>query len=104
MTASNVRRKSKTSEADGGGTATVAASTGSTDASTEVVLVAEGGGGAVPKGSTLGRLKLDLNWAALYLRNVALMGATMCIGSEVGKSSKPKNNKILWMKTGWKRA
>ena len=54
MTVSNVRRMSKSFEANGGGTATaVASSTG--------VAVAEGVGGAVPEGSTLGRLELGLN-------------------------------------------
>ena len=28
------------------------------------------------------------------------MGAMICTGLDVGKSSKPKSNKILWMKTG----
>ena len=54
MTISHVRQMSKSSEANGGGTATaVASSTGLT--------VAEGVGGAVPEGSTLGRLDLGLN-------------------------------------------
>ena len=52
---------SKTFEADGGGTAAAATSTRSANASPEVVPVAEEGGGAVPEGSTLGRLELRLN-------------------------------------------
>ena len=50
----------KSFEVDGGGTA-AAASTGSADASLEVVPVAEEGRGAVPEGSTLGHLELGLN-------------------------------------------
>ena len=62
MTVSNVRRMSKSSEANGGGTAiAVASSTGLADVSSEVVPVAEGVGGAVPEGSTLERLDLGLN-------------------------------------------
>ena len=74
------------------------------DASPEVVPVAEGGRGAVPEGSTLGRLELGLNWAAFCLRKVAPMWATIWIDVEAGKSSNPKRNKIRWMKTGKKRA
>ena len=45
MTVSNVRRMSKSLEVDGGGTAAAAAvSTGSADASPELVPVEEGGG------------------------------------------------------------
>ena len=62
MTVSNIHRMSKSSEANGGGTATaVASSTGLADVSSEVVPVTEGVGGAVPEGSTLGRLELGLN-------------------------------------------
>ena len=61
MTVSNVRRMSKTSEAYGGGIAAATASIGSVDALLEVIPIAEEGGGAVPEGSTLGRLELDLN-------------------------------------------
>ena len=50
---SNVRRMSKSSEIDGGGTAAA------TNASLEVVLVEEEGG-AVPDGSTRGHLELSL--------------------------------------------
>ena len=62
MTVSNVRRMSKSFEANGGGTATTVASlTGLADVSSEVVPVAERVGGAVPEGSTLERLDLGLN-------------------------------------------
>ena len=61
MTVSNVRRMSKSSEVNGGGTAATVASTGSVDASPEEVPVVEEGGGAVPEGSTLGHLELGLN-------------------------------------------
>ena len=61
MTVFNVQRMSKSSEVDGGGTAAPTAPTGSTNASPKVVPVEEGGGGAVPEGSTLGRLELSLS-------------------------------------------
>ena len=62
MTVSNVRRMSKSSEIDGGGTAATTSSfIGLVNASLEVVPVVEEGGGAVPEGSTLGRLELGLN-------------------------------------------
>ena len=32
------------------------------------------------------------------------MGAITWTGSPVGKSTRPRNNKILWMKIGWIRA
>ena len=60
MTVFNVQRMSKSSEVKGGGTATTVARTRSIDASPEVVPVEEGGG-AVPEGSTLGRLELSLS-------------------------------------------
>ena len=103
MTVSKVWRMSKSFEVDGKGILAAVAPTGSVDALPEVVPIEEGGG-AVPKGLTQGHLKLSLIWAALCLRKVAPMGEIMCTSSEVGKSSKPKNNKILWMKTRWKRA
>ena len=59
MTVSNVRRMSKSSEVDGGGTGTAVAPTGSIDASLEVVPIEEGGG-VVPEGSTQGHLELSL--------------------------------------------
>ena len=101
MIVSNVRRMSKSSKVEDGGTTPTAAPTGSTDASPEVVPIE--GGGVVPEGSTQRHLEFSLIWAALYLRQVVPMGAIMCTGSEAGKSSKPKNKKNLWMKTGWKR-
>ena len=59
MTVSNVRRMSKSSEVDGGGTGTAVAPTGSIGASLEVVPIEEGGG-VVLKGSTQGHLELSL--------------------------------------------
>ena len=59
MIVSNVRRMSKSSEVDGGGTGTAVAPTGSIDASLEVVPIEEGGG-VVPEGSTQGHLELSL--------------------------------------------
>ena len=56
MTISNIQRMSESFEVEGGGTAVVVAR--STDASAEVSLVEEGGGGATLEDSTLGRLEL----------------------------------------------
>ena len=53
MTVSNVRRMSKSSEVDGGGTTATTVATGSADALPEVVPIEEGGG-AVPKGQLKG--------------------------------------------------
>ena len=85
---------SKSSEVNGGGTTATTPPTRSADASPKVVPVEEGGG-AVLEGSTRGHLELSLIWATLCLRKVAPMGAIMCMGSKVWKSSKPKNKKIL---------
>ena len=60
MTFSNVRRMSKSSEVEGGGTATTPPPTGLADTSPEVVPVEEGGGGTIPEGSNLGHLELSL--------------------------------------------
>ena len=63
-----------------------------------------GGGGGTPEDDlTLGRLELALIWVALCLRKVAPIRAIMWIGSDAGNSSKPKCNKIQWIKTGKKR-
>ena len=58
-----------------------------------------GGGATLEEDSTLERLELDLIWATLCLRKVEPMGAIMCTGSKAGNLSKPKCNKILWIKT-----
>ena len=58
MTVSNIRRMLESFEVKGG--RTTAAVVGSMDASVEVSLVVEGGGGAIPEDLTLGRLKLSL--------------------------------------------
>ena len=50
--------------------------------------------------STRGRLELAFNWAALCLRKVATIGAMIWIGSDAGKSSKPKSNRIYEWKPG----
>ena len=63
-----------------------------------------GGGATLEDDSTLGCLELALIWAALYLRKVAPIRAIMWTGSDVGKSSKPKCNKIQWIKIEKKRA
>ena len=56
----------------------------------------EGGLDASPvEDSTLGRLELAFNYAALCLRKVAPIGAMICTGSDLGKSSKPKSKRIL---------
>ena len=48
--------------------------------------------------STQGRL--ELAFAALCLRNVAPIWAMIWIGSDAGKSSKPKSNRIYEWKPG----
>ena len=81
------------SEAEGGGSTVAVGST----YSSVVGSSEEGGGegGATPEeDSTRGRLEIALIWATLCLRKVAPMGAIMCTGSDAGKSSNPKCNKI----------
>ena len=90
----------ESSEVEGGGVAAVIGSTNASIAGSPE----EGGGGAPEEDSTLGRLELARIWRALCLRKVAPMGAIICTGSDSGKSSKPKCNKIQWIKTGKKRA
>ena len=99
---SNVRQMSESSEVVGGGTSASTAPPPNTSAISAPVK--EGGGGTVPEDTPLARVKPTLKWAALYLRNVAPMGAITWMGSPAGKSTRPRNNKILWMKIGWIRA
>ena len=101
MTVSNIRWMSKSSKVEGGETVVA---TGSTDSTAVVSPVEEGGGGATPKVSTLGRLELALIWATFYLRNVAPIGAIIWIGSEAGNSSNRRCKRIRWIKTGKKGA
>ena len=98
-TLSNVRQMSESSEVVGGGTSTSAVA--ASDVSAAVAPVEEGGGGTTPKDAPLECEGSTLKWAALYLRKVAPMGATTWMGSPKGKSARPRNNKILWMKIGW---
>ena len=80
---------SKSSDVEGGGTSLAAASVaGSIGSSAVVSPVKEGGGGATPKGSTLGCLKLAFILATLCLRKVAPMGAIIWTGSDAGNSTK----------------
>ena len=93
---------SELSEIVGGGTsASVAAAPAASAVSAPVE---EGGGGTAPEDTPLGRVEPTLKWVALCLRKVAPMGAITWMGSPVGKSTRPRNNKILWMKIGWIRA
>ena len=86
----SILRKEESPDVDGGG---------STVAIESTYALAEGspkGGGpdASPvEDSTLGRLELAFSRAALCLRKVAPIGAMTCMGSDAGKSSKPKFNK-----------
>ena len=97
MTVSNIRWMLESFEVEGGGSA---AAVGSTNASVVGSLEERGGGGgALEEDFTLGRLELALIWVALYRRKMAPMGAMMWTGSDAGNSSKPKCNKILWIKT-----
>ena len=92
----------ESSEVEGGG-AVVAV--GWTKASAIGSPEEEGEGGGAPKeDSTLGGLKLALIWAALCRRKVAPMGAMIRTGLDAGNYSKPKCNKIRWIKPGKKRS
>ena len=99
---SNVRWMFESSEVVGGGTSTSAIA--ALDASAVSAPVEEGGEGTTLDDAPLGRVRPTLKWAALYLRKVEPMGAMIWMGSSAGKSSRPRNNKILWMKIGWIRA
>ena len=98
---SNIRQMSESSEVVGGGTLASVAT--APDASAVSAPVEEGGGGTSLEDTPLGRVEPTLKWAALCLRKVAPMRAITWTGSLVGKSSRPRNNKILWMKIGWIR-
>ena len=106
MTVSKSRQMLETSEAKGGGAVVAVGSTNASVAESPIEGGRGGGGGATPEEeeSTLGRLELARIWAALCLRKVAPIGAIICTGSEAGKDSNPKCSKILWIKTGKKRA
>ena len=98
---SNVRRMSESSEVISGGTsATVAATTPEVSA----VPVEEGGGGTLLEDVPWETEGSTLRWAALCQRKVAPNGPTTCTGSLVGKSARPRNKRILWMKIGCIRA
>ena len=86
-------------EEGGGPTAAV----GSTYSSAVGSLEVRGLDASPMEDSTLERLELAFNWAALCLRNVAPIRAMIWISSDAGKSSKPKSKRILWIKTGKKR-
>ena len=88
----------ESSEVEGGGST---AAVGSTNAF-EVGSLEEGGG-ALEEDSALGRWRLALIWAAFCRRKVALMGAMMCTRLDAGNSSKPRCNKIRWIKRGKNR-
>ena len=95
----------ETFEAEGGGAlATVESKNSSAAGSPKEEEAGGGGGGVLEEDSTPGRLELARIWVALYWRKVAPMGAMIWIGSNAGKCSKSKCNKILWIKTGKKRA
>ena len=97
ITVSSVLRKEESPDVDGGGS-TVAV--GYTYASAEGSPKGGGLDASPVEDSTLGCLELAFNWAALCLRKVAPIGPMICTGSNAGKSSKPKSNRILWIKTG----
>ena len=88
---------SESSEVVSGGTSAAAAP----EVSAASTHVEKGGGGTSPKDAPLGPEGSTLKWAALCLRKVAPKGATTWTGSPEGKSARPRNKKILWMKIGW---
>ena len=84
--------------ADGGSIAIV----GSTYASA-IGSLKEEGWAATPVEDYSRAFRASFHLTALYLRNVAPMRAIICMGSDARKSSNPKCNKILWIKTGKNR-
>ena len=50
---------------------------------------------------TLRTRKISSQVSSPCLRNVAPKGPTTWTGPSVGKSARPRNNRILWMKIGW---
>ena len=80
---------SESSEAVGGGTA-ASASAAAPEVSAAAVPVEEGGGGTLLDDAPLVRGGATLNWAALWRRKVAPMGAITWTGSPDGKPSRPK--------------
>ena len=100
ITVSNMLHKDESLDEEGGGSILVVGSTYSSVVGTPK----EGGLDASPvEDSTLGRLELAFNYAALCLRNVAPIGAMICTGSDVGKSFKLKSKRILCIKIEKKR-
>ena len=93
---------SESSEVVSGGTS--ASVVAAPDASTVSALVEEEGGGTTPDDAPLECKGPTLKWVALCLRKVAPMRAMIWTGSPAVKSSRSRNNKILWMKIGWIRA
>ena len=102
MTVFNIQQMLESSEVEGGGAATTVRSIkASTVGSPEE---GGGGGGAPEEDSSLRRLELALIWVTLCQRKVAPMGAMMCTGLNARNYSKPKCNKIRWIKTKKKKA
>ena len=93
---SNVHRMSESFEVVGGGTSVVAPALEVSAAPVE-----EGGGGTLLEDAPRETQGSALKWAALWRRKVAPRGPTTWTGSFEGKSARPKNKSILWMKIGY---
>ena len=94
---SNVRQMSESFEVVDGGTSVAAAVTPEVSAAP----IEEGGGGTPLEDTPLETEGSALRWAALYRRKVAPRGPTTWICLLAGKSARPRNKRILWMKIGY---
>ena len=93
---SNVRRISESSEVVGGGISVAAAAPEVSTAPVE-----EGGGGTLLDDAPRETKGSAFRWEALCQRKVAPRGPTTWTGSLAGKSARPRNKRILWMKIGY---
>ena len=93
---SNVRRMSESSEIVGGGTSVAAP-----PPEVPTAPVEEGGGGTLLEDAPREIEGSALKWTTLWWRKVAPRGPTTWTGSLEGKSARPRNRRILWMKIGY---
>ena len=91
---SNARWMSESSKVIGGGTLVAA------PPEVSAAPIEEGGGGTLLEDAPRETEGSALRWAALYQRKVAPSGPITCTGSPAGKSARPRNKRILWMKIG----
>ena len=91
---SNIRQMFESSEVVGGGTSVTAAPPPEASAAP----VEEGGGGTLLEDAPRETKGSALRWAALCQRKVASRGPTTWTDSLAGKSARPRNKRILWIK------